>query len=138
MSQLPFLTYVDTTKSAVEYIKNLLKHAIPCAPPFITTPNHTPTPEQTIPESRKTPMNVNTTSPTMPTVLVQVQRVPIVIPDRPPVQVQRVPLKYPGGETIPVRKAMPMQPAFPSLHTWRHDPDLRHTCAAVVAQLVIQ
>ena len=83
-------------------------------------------------------MNVLTTRPTMPTVPVRVQRVPIVIPTRTPVQVQRVPLKYPGGKTIHSRKSMPPRPVRPILNTWRHNPWLRHTFAEAVSQLLIQ
>ena len=76
--------------------------------------------------------------PTMTTVTVQVQRLPIVIPTRPPVQFQRVPLKYPRGTDIPSRKSMPPRPVCPILNTWRHYPRLQHTGAAAVYQLVIQ
>ena len=43
-TQLPFLTYGDTTTSAVESIDKLLKCAIPRAPPVIPTPSPTPPP----------------------------------------------------------------------------------------------
>ena len=33
---------------------------------------------------------------------------------------------------------MPPRPVLPSLNTWRHEPQLRHTRAADVSQLVIQ
>ena len=92
-TQLPFSTYGDTTTSAVESITNLLQHAIPHSPQLIQTPEPNPTPEQTIPVPKQTLMNVPTTSPTMPTVPVQVQRFPIVRLTSTPVQVQRVNLK---------------------------------------------
>ena len=63
---------------------------------------------------------------------------PIVTPISLPVQVHRVPLKSPGGTTIPSRKATPPRPVCSSLNTWRYYPHLRHTCAASVAQLLIQ
>ena len=47
-------------------------------------------------------------------------------------------LKYPGVTAIPARKALPPRPVYPRLNTWRQDPHLLHTCAAAVAQLVIQ
>ena len=43
-TQLPFLTYGDTTTSAVESIDNILQCAIPRVPPVIPTPDSTPTP----------------------------------------------------------------------------------------------
>ena len=109
-TQLPFLTYGDTTTSAVESITKILQRVIPRATPVIPTPDPTPTHEQIIPVPKKSPINVPTISPTMPTAPVRVHRVPIVIPPRPPVQVQRVPLKFPGGTTIPAKKSMPPRP----------------------------
>ena len=67
-THLPFLTYGETTTSAVESSAKLLKRAIPRAPPFIPTPNLTPTHDQTIPAPKKSPINVPTISPTMPNV----------------------------------------------------------------------
>ena len=107
-TQLPFLTYGDTTTSTVESTTKILQREIPCTPPVIPTNDPTPTPEQTITVPEQIPMNVTTISPTMPPVPVQVQRVPTVSPTMTPVQVHRVPLKYPGGTTISCRKALPM------------------------------
>ena len=83
-TQLPFLTYGDTTTRAMESIAKLLQHTILHVPPVILNPDPTPTPR-----------------PTIPTILVQVQRVPIVSSTILPAQVQRAPLKSPEGENIP-------------------------------------
>ena len=137
-TQLPFLTYGYTTTNAIEFIVKLLKRSIPCAPPVIPTPNPDPIHERTIPVPGQSPMNVPTIGPTVTHVPFQVQRVPTVNRTIPSVQVHKVPLKYPGAAAIPSRKALPLQPVCPILKTWRHDPRLRHTRAAAVAQLVIQ
>ena len=137
-TQLPFLTDGGNITSAVESIDKLLQCVIPRAPPVIPTPDPTPTPKQTIPVSKQFPINVPTIIPNMPNVTVQVQRFPIVRPNRPPVQVHKVPLKPPRGTAIPAIKSMPLRPVIPILNTWRHDPYLRNTNAETVDQLVIK
>ena len=55
-----------------------------------------------------------------------------------PGPVQRITLKLPGGTDITARKSSIPQPVSPRLDPWRHDPHLRHTHVAAVAQLIIQ
>ena len=122
----------------METIDKLLQYEIPCAPPVILTPNPTSTPEQSIPVPKQFPMNVPIIIPAMPTVPVQVQKVPIDIPTRTPIQVQRMPRKFPGRTTIPSRKTFPPRPVIPILITWRHEPGLWQTRAVLLDQLVTQ
>ena len=67
-TQLPLLTYGDTTKSVVESIAKILQRAITHSPPFIMTTDPTPTPEHTTPDQKQLPMNVPTIIPTTPTI----------------------------------------------------------------------
>ena len=120
-TQLPLLTYGDTTTTTVESICKILKFAIPPAPQAIPTPDSTPTHEQTIPDPKQFPITMPTIIPTMPTFPVRVHRVPIVIPTRPPVQVQSVTLKSPGVGNYPCQKIHASATCLPypeHLDTW--------------------
>ena len=87
-TQLPFLTYGDTTTSAID--ANLLQHTSPRAPSSTQTPDTNPTP---------------TLTPAPPVIvpgpLLLPEPIPMIFPTvrytMTPAKVQRGPLKSPGG-----------------------------------------